>query len=246
MTKEEFLTLYLCCFSEDTEKDAERMWQLSAAGKLLCHRQGGQPAAMLMLLPANAQTANLYYIFAACTHPAFRRRGLMEGLLQTAYTTALEDGMQGVFLRPASADLTRYYMRRGFVPFCHAQIVPLPPAAPGKGQALDFTAFCAARQQYLKGPHIVWPTAFLQANFAYLQAFGNADGLLVYETDAETLCVRELFGSAGPGLAAAAARQQGCKRILCRRFGRGEPYALVRSSKPLPETYVGLTLDAFA
>lgn len=249
MRKQDFLTLYACCFPEDSPQDAERMWRLSNTGKVLCRTCGGRPAAMLTLLPAKLcghTPCGLYYIFAACTHPDFRRRGLMEALLQNAYTTALEDGMQGVFLRPASDALTRYYMQRGFVAFSHYQTEPLVSSAPAAtGAELDLSNFCRLRNAFLQTPYIAWPPVFLEANYAYIKVAGNEDSLLVYETQGDALCVRELFGPAGDALAAAAAAQHGCRQILCRRFGSGEPYALARTIRPLPETYVGLTLDAF-
>ena len=249
MTKQDFVTLYLLCFPEDTLQDAERIWRLCATGKLLFRSADGRPAAMLLLLPARLCTAfvsyGLYYIFAACTHPAFRRRGMMEELLQTAYTTALADGMQGVFLRPASENLTRYYMQRNFAPFCRYQTEPLPASAPIAAESADFPSFCRLRSQYMPAPHIVWPPAFLELNYQYMKTAACKNGLIVYETTGDALCVREMFGPAGNALAAGAAKQHGSNRILCRRFGRGAPYALARSAVALPETYVGLTLDAF-
>ena len=117
------------------------------------------------------------------------------------------------------------------------------PAA--TGTELDLSNFCRLRNACLLEPYIAWPPAFLEANDAYIKAAGNEDSLLVFEIQGETLCVRELFGPAGDALAAALAAQHGCRQILCRRFGSGKPYALARTVRPLPETYVGLTLDAF-
>lgn len=249
MNKNEFINLYLLCFTEDTVDDALQTWQLTKTGKLLCHRENGRPVAMLLLLPAVLRAASayaLYYIFAACTHPDYRRRGIMEHLLQTAYTAALADGKQGVFLRPANDALARYYTARHFSAFSHCQTVNLPPRHTHiLPTAVDFTAFVTLRQTYLPLPYMDWPLPFLKMNYTCCNVYSGEKSLLVCEKKGGTLCVRELFGENGSALAAAVAAQLHCKKILCRRFGAGAPYALARSTVTLPETYVGLTLDAF-
>lgn len=249
MRKEEFLALYGCCFPEDSQEDANRMWALSCSGKVLCRVCDGRPAAMLTLLPAKLSGAlplGLYYIFAACTHPDYRRRGLMETLLQDAYDSALKDGMQGVFLRPANDSLTKYYMNRGFTVLSRYRIEQLAGFAPSAtGTQLNFSSFSRLRDKLLPPHSIAWQAPFLEANCQYIKAFGDEDNLLVYETLGTTLCVRELFGKSAGALAAAVAAKQGCKRILCRQYGSGEPYTLARTIHPLPEIYVGLTLDEF-
>ncbi|MBQ7288632.1 MAG: GNAT family N-acetyltransferase [Clostridia bacterium] len=249
MTKDAFLALYLRCFPEDTAQDALQVWQLAKSGKILHHETAGQPVAMLVLLPAvlRAETpCTLYYIFAACTHPEFRRRGIMDELLHAAYDTAITDGRQGVFLRPANQALAQYYAKRNFAVFSRYQTETLTanPTA-GAFSSLSFLEFSKRRAALLPTPYIEWAPDFLQTNFSYCTAYADKENLLICETQGDTLCIRECFGPSANTFAATVAAQLGCSKILCRRFGSGAPYAMAHTATPLPETYVGLTLDVF-
>lgn len=248
MKREEFIKLYLLCFPEDEPQDAEKMWQLSVSGKLLCHKIADQPVSMLLLLPATLKgdtDYKLYYIFAACTHPDYRSQGIMEKMLEKAYSTALEDGKQGVFLRPASKELCRYYSRRGFEPFSYYTTKEKPvEKSEDNFYVPDFSEFCALRKKKLEKPFIEWENPFLRANFDYLSVFSDGENLLVCEFNDNTLCVREHFGNTDK-LVSAIAKKFNCEKVLARHFGCGEPYALIRTQITPPNSYVGLTLDAF-
>lgn len=248
MNKNDFLNLYLLCFSEDTVEDAEKMWHLSTSGKLLFKEANGKPVATLMLLPATLcgeNSCELYYIFAACTHPDYRKQGIMEQLLEEAFSTALADGKQGVFLRPATSKLFEYYGKRGYVPFSYYKTKEIT-FKKGKAKIFspDFDTFLKLRGQLLKEPFIDWNEPFLKANFDYFSVFSDGENLLVCEFNDGTLCVRESFGNTDL-LISAVAEKFSCKKVLIRFFGNGEPYALARTKTKMPNTYVGLCLDAF-
>ena len=248
MNKNDFLNLYLLCFPEDDIKDAEKMWLLSTSGKLLCRKVGGKPVAMLMLLPTtfcDEKSYGLYYIFAAGTHPDYRKQGIMEELLKEAYSASLSDGKQGVFLRPATSNLFEYYGKRGFVPFSYYKTKEY---AFKKGKAKvfspDFDTFLNLRRQLLKKPFIEWNEPFLKANFDYFNVFSDGENLLVCEFNDGTLCVRESFGDTD-AIISAVAEKFNCEKVLIRHFGSGEPYTLIRTNTNIPSAYIGLTLDAF-
>ncbi len=248
MNKNDFLNLYLLCFPEDDIKDAEKTWQLSTSGKILCRKDKDKPIAMLMLLPAafcGENSCELYYIFAAGTHPDYRKQGIMEQLLEEAYSTALADGKQGVFLRPATSKLFEYYGHRGFTPFSYYKTKEIAyQKAETKVCSLDFDNFIKLRKSLLNKPFIEWNEPFLKANFDYFNVFSDGENLLVCEFNGGTLCVRESFGDTD-AIISAVAEKFNCKKVLVRHFGSGKPYALIRANTNIPNTYIGLTLDAF-
>lgn len=248
MTKQEFIKLYLLCFSGDDLEDAERMWKLAKSGKIIYHTENGQLVSMIILLPAILKAevnTPIYYIFAASTHPDFRRRGIMEMMLNKAFDTALEDGKSGVFLRPASAKLCEYYCRHCFVPFAFYNTTEMAVENCEKNfLKLDYDSFCRFRAKHLKTPYIERGEPFLKATFEYLEAYSDGENLIVCEFQNKTLCVREHFGNT-KDLICSVANKFGCEKILVRHFGSGEPYALIRANTDVPNTYVGLCLDAF-
>ena len=56
-----------------------------------------------------------YYLYAACTSPAYRRKGIMGSLIEAAAQTAKANGKDFVFLKPGSPELYDYYSKHGFV-----------------------------------------------------------------------------------------------------------------------------------
>lgn len=93
------------------------------AGRCLITRVGLQAAAMLYLLPATCvyegRERQVQYVYAAATLPAFRRHGLMRGLLEAAHERAVGQGMLFTCLKPANEPLYRYYGKLGYLPLLH-------------------------------------------------------------------------------------------------------------------------------
>lgn len=119
----EYKKLYLLCFTEDTEEDAELLFKnvLSKAIMISENNEEGQPIAMLFLMDAsiveNGTSSNYYYLYAACTHPDYRSRGIMARLLEKAKETAIQNKKLGIFLKPANPPLFNFYAKSNFIPY---------------------------------------------------------------------------------------------------------------------------------
>lgn len=128
----EYKKLYLLCFKEDTEEDAELLFKnvLSKAKMISENNENGQPIAMLFLMDAsiveNGTSFDYYYLYAACTHPDYRGRGIMAGLLEKAKQTAIQNHKLGVFLKPANPPLFKFYAKSDFLPYFNVCKINMP------------------------------------------------------------------------------------------------------------------------
>ena len=116
----EYKKLYLLCFTEDTEEDAELLFKnvLSKAIMISENNEEGQPIAMLFLMDAsiveNGTSSNYYYLYAACTLKKFRGRGMMSDMLDFSKNIAYERNRHFIALKPAEESLYNYYSRFGY------------------------------------------------------------------------------------------------------------------------------------
>lgn len=79
---------------------------------------GGRVVSQLFLLPSLLRTQdgmlNADYLFAAATHPDFRRQGIMGTLLSRARSFCEERGKDAIVLLPGTRELYRYYAQYGY------------------------------------------------------------------------------------------------------------------------------------
>lgn len=119
----EYKKLYLLCFTDDTDEDAELLFKnVLSKAKMLCeYNEKGLPIAMLFLMDAsivnNGKSSDYYYLYAACTHPDYRGKGIMAALLEKAKQTAIQSNKLGVFLKPANPPLFKFYAKSDFLPY---------------------------------------------------------------------------------------------------------------------------------
>jgi len=118
-----YKNLYLLCFTDDTPEDAELLFKnVLSKAKLVCEYDNAEnPISMLFLMDANiisnGKELPYYYLYAACTHPEHRGKGIMGRLLEKAKEVALNNGKLGIFLKPAKPSLFDFYAKSDFVPF---------------------------------------------------------------------------------------------------------------------------------
>lgn len=78
----------------------------------------GRLVAQLFLLPAllvsDGDSCEVYYLFAAATHPQYRGLGIMAQLLREAEHIACANGRNAVVLLPGEPGLYLYYARHGY------------------------------------------------------------------------------------------------------------------------------------
>ena len=118
----DYKNLYLLCFAEDTEEDAEFLFKtVLSKAENVCEYKDGKPIAMLFLMEANLISKDseypFFYLYAACTHPEHRSKGIMGRLLEKAKKVANDKGKLGIFLKPANPSLFDFYKKSDFSPF---------------------------------------------------------------------------------------------------------------------------------
>lgn len=118
----ELKELYLLSFTEDTKEDADFLFEkVFSKAKLLYEELDGKTVSMLYLMDCTLKTKEkelpFYYLYAACTHPSYRGKGLMGELLKKARAFAKEKGKCGIILKPAKPSLFEFYENYGFSSF---------------------------------------------------------------------------------------------------------------------------------
>ena len=213
-----------------------------------------QIAAMLFLCPAtmtvNTTCETLYYVYACATLPDFRRKGLMENLLDAAFEYAREQKAWGLLLVPANEPLFDYYEKLGFIPFSSLKEIVVAPAisiqpifslcelTPEEVTRIRTQKLNHDYQIHWNAAHVAFTTDMLK------QAGGGLIGLrqengrhdyLLYEVDEELLTVVETSVEEQllPQLAAFLQQQFAVSTVhFYLQTVDYEQYSLVKSVKP--------------
>ena len=208
--KDAYQELYLTCFPEDTPEDAAHLFK-GVFSKAICleRKVAGRPIAMLYLMDCNLVSANgvapFYYLYAACTHPDFRVQGIMGQLLAEAKQVAIQNGKQGIFLKPANRPLFDFYQKSAFLPFfavCKLQISTQAFGAFCQTMPLQAVSAdpCSMEEWYDTRRTLLPRLTTLYADFPKSLLLGATDGCqalrlegagLVYEIREDTLLVKE-------------------------------------------------------
>ncbi len=111
--------LWFTVFTEDPLSIVEDfLGILEPVSECCCAFVGDELVSMLFLLPATAadgqQTFSVRYLYAGCTHPTFRGRGIYGELMAFAAKQAAQSRVAAIYLHPASASLFDYYHRLGY------------------------------------------------------------------------------------------------------------------------------------
>lgn len=148
---------------QDAQQVIERFFATCVQpDSILLAEQDGKPRAVLYridaALRAGAQSVPAAYIYAAATHPAYRRQGLMAQLLEYAKRLCRAQGYPLLFLTPATPQLFTYYAKNGFSPAFYQDVYTVSRRALQKAAAepMPMTEN-GMRESALHGvPHIVW------------------------------------------------------------------------------------------
>lgn len=85
---------------------------------LLVYEADNRIAAMFFLLKGdvciNSEEYPSRYLYAACTHPDYRGRGIMAGLINAAYNLCAQKSIDYICLLPAEESLYGYYEKFGY------------------------------------------------------------------------------------------------------------------------------------
>lgn len=219
---------------------------------------GKAPVSMLCALPTTlvddcGEALRAVYLYAVCTAPAYRRRGLCAALL--AYAEHELCDFDACMLVPDGEAMFRYYEKRGYrTAFRHSSFDVAPQRAEMNIAKIDADAYRNLRELQLYGSFVSYDTPLLslqqcasEASGAGLYRLETADALCcaAAEKRGDTLLCKELL-PCRPEAAAALADRLGCQRAVVRTPGEDVPFGMVKALRgaALPETsYLGFAFD---
>ena len=226
--------LWCTCFG-DKAAEVDAFWaKLFNHIRVYAEFSGKAAVSMACALPTelvgeDGEAAPCAYLYALCTAPEQRGRGLAHRLLDFVRRDLTQAGFAFAALVPAEAKLFDFYAKQGFFPafFCREYTVPAQDA-PLKASAATPETYRALREMQLYGSFISYPEALLALEGARLHRVETAEGIFCADVQAEgdTLHVRELLPDA-PEVAAALAARFGCKRAAVRAVGGETPVGML-------------------
>lgn len=114
----EIINLWNISFGDSAATIERFLHTLFTDKNCLVFREDSSIISMLFLLEAevvsNSSTHSAYYVYAACTAPESRGRGVMSQLLKRAIGISAEQNIDFLCLVPADKHLFEYYARFGF------------------------------------------------------------------------------------------------------------------------------------
>ena len=147
------LNLYKTAFPNDSDEFVQEFMDRYFENNCRYIIKNGKLVSMLFLLEgsitANNKTYPAYYLYAAATHPEYRRQGLMAELICKVKE---ETNQKGFLLatKPANKSLYEYYGKFGFkTVFYSKKYHELP-----NGNNLSVSDYISKREEFLKSvPH---------------------------------------------------------------------------------------------
>jgi len=137
--------LWKSCFDDPDEYIELYFRHRYRAANTLVNVSGGEPVAMLTMLPVTATSPGLEiparYIFAVATHPDYQRKGLGSELLGRAHDWMKSQGVGLSVLAPGSAGLFDFYHRHGYKPIFQLKHVCYSPSLPYAASAERLAVF---------------------------------------------------------------------------------------------------------
>lgn len=86
----------------------------------LVAEKDGKVVSQLFLLPTDVISSegvlSADYLYAAATHPQYRRKGIMGALMKKAFVTRLTGGKDAIVLMPGTPSLYDFYKKFGYKP----------------------------------------------------------------------------------------------------------------------------------
>lgn len=114
LNREDVIDLWVKCFG-DTREYVE--FFLDNCPNYVCveYLVEDKLVSQFFLLEGELASEKCKYLYAACTHEDYRRRGIMEELIEFTKTYCKDKNYSSIFLVPANESLYSYYSKFGFV-----------------------------------------------------------------------------------------------------------------------------------
>lgn len=239
--------LWQTCFG-DASADIWEFWKIFDRISVFIVREK-MPIAMLCALPvtlfdACGEAHNASYLYAVCTAPSHRKKGICAKLM--AYAES-ELKSEFALLVPASDSLFDFYGKLGYqTAFYHKNYSVSAVASKAKITKINADAYRNLRQMQLYANFVDYDEALI-ALHSGLYRIETADTVCcaAAECHGDKLIIKELLPDS-PSAAAALAAHLKCTCAEVRTEGTETPFGMAKSLKGLPcpeNAYLGLAFD---
>lgn len=206
---EKLKTLWKTSF-DDSEESLDFFFKNTVSPhRVLAAFDGEIPVSALYMLESeiviDEKIYSSYYIYAVCTHPDYRKKGLMNKLFEKLFSVSESRGIDYLFLVPEEEYLFEVYGKLSFENgFCYSEKVVLKDSLKDAvSQKTEKTDFQKYREYRLKTVG-EFPTAVLKestfksffnsSNGEVKSFFVNGVGYVLFEETKEKTTVYELCG----------------------------------------------------
>lgn len=252
--------LWQTCFG-DSATSVQAFWDAAFDSiRVFAAQDGAQLTAMLCALPVtlideSGASQPAAYLYAVCTAPEQRGRGLCRALMQYAERAMQKDSISLFTLVPSNESLFDFYRRLGYrTAFFHRSYRVRAARGSVKLSRLSADAYRNLRQMQLYGSFVSYDAPLLR--LAQHSAEATGGGLFRLETEDlvccaaaeisdKTLLIKELLPDC-PEAAAALAASLGCTGAQIRTEGAERPFGMCKAlgaAEPPDSAYLGLAFD---
>lgn len=248
--------LWQSCFG-DAKAEIEAFWRLAKPTVFLA-KEDGRVASMLCalfspLIDYGGESHTAAYLYAVCTAPEYRGRGLCKKLFAFA-EKELKNQADFAALVPSEASLFDFYEKLGFRTAFYHKKYTVAAAGSAKIARLDADGYRNLREMQLYGDFLSYDAPLLQWQTHLSEASGA--GLYRIETEqcvccaaaekcGDRLIIKELLPDC-PEAAAALAAELRCHDAEVRTNEMRQPFGMIKTlnSMPAPEqAYLGLAFE---
>lgn len=161
--------------------------------------------SMLFLLDGNLSGSDCKYLYAACTHKDFRRKGIMEELIGFTKEFCKKLNCSAIFLVPANESLYSYYGKFGFISSFNRKslIIKSSDIDISNHKTTDIDEIFSAKKKLLKNfEHFCFDDDVLKYTISehiynggsvFLEKYDNKTILIFYYYNNSDLVIKELL-----------------------------------------------------
>lgn len=248
--------LWQVCFG-DAKSEIEAFWHIAKPTVFLA-KENGRVVSMLCalfspLIDSGGKSQTAAYLYALCTAPEYRGRGLCRGLLSFAEKEMKKHAAYAALV-PSEASLFDFYEKLGYRTAFYHKKYRVAAAGSAKIKRLDIDGYRNLRELQLYGDFLSYDAPLLQWQKHLSEASGA--GLYRVETDrciccaaaekhGDTLIIKELLPDC-PEAAAALAAELHCREAEVRTNEMQQPFGMIKALNPVPapeQAYLGLAFD---
>lgn len=196
---------------DDTKESLDFFFENTVSpDRVLAVFEEGKPVSALYMLESDVliseKTYSAYYIYAVCTHPDYRGKGLMKSLFEKLFKVAESRKIDYLFLVPEEKYLFGIYEKTGFKNgFFYSEKTiykkDLQTAKSIKNEKLTYENYRNAIEQNAKNTAVAilkestFKSFFNSVSGEVKIVFVENEGYALYEEAEEQLTIFELFGN---------------------------------------------------